>query len=104
MLFVKQTGHLLLFDHEEGTRSRGYRGCHADRLSRQGPLAKEVAGAQHCYDGFLARVGNDPEFHAAVLNVDDAGAGVTLRVDHISLLTLDDLPGNAARLKEGLDV
>ena len=54
-------------------------GCPAKR-----PLAKEVAGAQHRHDRFLAGVGEDPELHAALLNVDDAIAGVTLRVDDLS--------------------
>ncbi len=78
MLLVKQPGHLVLLDDEEGTRARGDGGRHADRLSRQGSLAKEVAGRQQRHDRFLARVGEDSELHAACPNIDDAIAGVTL--------------------------
>ncbi len=68
------------------------------------PLAEKGVGAQHRHNRFLTCVGEDPELHASVLNVENPIAGSTLRVDDLSAPELDDLPCYTTRIEKRLDV
>jgi hypothetical protein len=52
-------------------------------FTNQAPFAAEVAGFEHCDDGFLALFGNDLELGSAFLKIEDAIRRITLRIEDI---------------------
>src|SRR5579872_5199673 len=75
----------------------------ADRLTRQTPLAKEVAGPEHSHHGFPPAL-RDRQGDAAPLNVQDILTSVPLREDGLSSPTLHDGGRSSRRVEKRLHV
>lgn len=104
MLLVKHFEHLTLLNDEDRGGRYGGRGSHADRLPSQTTLTKEVAGPQNGHDRLFADLIDDGEFHTAVLQVQYAFCGVTLRVDDLRLFKLRDFSCHTSRVEKSLGI
>jgi hypothetical protein len=73
-------------------------------LTRQAPLAEELASAEHRHDGFPSRLGQHRQLHVALLDVQDVFARVTLREDDLAAPIFHDLSCNPRGVEERLRI
>src|SRR5689334_5895745 len=61
------------------------RGCgHAEQLSRQATLAKEISRAQDCHDRFLTLLGDDRQLDFSLLYVEQGVGRIALAKDDLA--------------------
>ncbi len=83
-MFGVENAHHLVFSNDQYGRGCNRRGRpHADILTCQASLAKEIAGAQYRNDCLFANLIDNGQFYAAFLDIHDARGGLTLRVDFL---------------------
>ena len=82
-LFVDHADHgRFLQPHDLAFGHCGNRG-YASRLSGQAPLTEEIAGSQHCDDGFFPLLGNNGNLHIALLDIENSIGRVPLNKDRL---------------------
>ena len=103
-LLVQQCHHLVLVNHEDGAGREGLGRAHANRLPGEAAFAEEVAGAQHRDDRLPPCPGQHREADCAVLDVEDGGRRIALRVDPGIAVIGDDRAPQARGIQKLLHV
>src|SRR5690606_18756274 len=103
-LVAQQLMHRGLLDDQQ-CRRRGRGGRpDANRLTRERTFPEEVTRTQHGHHGFLASPGEHRDLDAALLDVHDGVARLTLREDGLPLRVRHDAPRRTSGLEERLGV
>ena len=90
--------------HTDPARGHRRRGRESNRLAGQRPFPEEVSGTHDADDRLLAGLGNDRQLDAALLNVEDALARLTLDEDRRGCWIVDGLSRDARGIEERLGV
>ena len=103
-LLVQRADHLAFLDPQNRRRHDGRGGAHAQRLSRQAPLAEEVARAEDGHHRLLPCRGQHGELHAAILEIEHAVCLRPLSEHGRAAAEADDAARHAGRLQERVNV
>src|SRR5580658_443366 len=101
---MKRAQHRLLFHSQEIAIRQGSCGSHAQELTGQRSLAKEVFLTHNADGRFLSGLGNYGEAHFAFLHIENGVCLVSLREYRLFFRDLNNLSAFANRREEGVRV
>src|SRR6266849_4561169 len=104
VLLLEYAQHLARLNSKYGALCHRSSCRHADSLTGQACLTKEVARPQNCEDRFFALFGRDRKLYSAFLNVENSFGGLACREDVVVLLALRNRSRRAHCCKERLGI